>query len=54
MTDGNQRKLSLLDKEVIIMNVIEIAVLILVVCVVYFLITHTRGGHTKNTGHGTL
>jgi uncharacterized membrane protein len=54
MTDGNQRKLSLSNKEVIIMNVIEIGVLILVVCVVYLLVTHTRGGHTKNTGHGAI
>jgi len=48
------RKLSLLYKEEIIMNIIGIAVLILAVCVVYYLITHKGGGHNENTGHGTL
>ena len=43
-----------LKKEVIIMNIIGIAILILAVCVVYFLITHTSGGHTENRGHGSF
>ena len=35
------------------MNIIGIAVLILAVGVVYYLVTHKRGGHhTENTGHG--
>ena len=49
------RKLSLLNKEVIIMNIFGIAVLILAVWVVYYLITHTGGGHhTENTGHKSV
>jgi len=36
------------------MNIIGIAILILAVCVVYFLITHTGGGRTENRGHGSL
>jgi hypothetical protein len=36
------------------MNIIGIAILILAVCGVYFLITHTSSGRTEGRGHGSL